>query len=118
MGRYGLLLVVVGLIIGLFLGFNPATHRALVRWWDRTATASPTTRAERPAPAPFSLRQLDSSVARLFRTTPRAEVHTPRTEPSTLPIVSQIEAALHQIWLALQRLWLSIEAKFAATKSS
>ncbi len=115
MGRYGLLLVLVGLVIGLYLGFNPATHRALVRWWDRTATASRTTSAERSAPEPFSLKQFDNSVARLFRTTPRAEVR-PQTEPA-LPVVSQIESALHQLWLALQRLWLSIEAKFAATKS-
>ncbi len=110
MRRYSLLLAVAGLAVGLFLGFNPTTHRDLVRWWDSTAAKQ--SQAQR-SPALISLRQFDTSVSRLFRTTPRAQTST-RSEPATLPGWSQIVAALQTVWHALQRIWLSIVANFAA----
>ncbi len=116
MGKYGLLLILAGLAVGLFLGFNPTTHRDLVRWWDST-NASHQRSAVRTAPGLISLRQFDNSVARLFRTAPKAEVR-PQTQPATLPGWAQIQAALQAFWQALQKIWLSIEAKFTTAHSS
>ncbi len=115
MNRYSLFLILAGLAVGLFLGFNPTAHRDVVRWWD-SATAKASTsqpQAQRPT-AVFSLRQFDSSVARLFRTSARPQSST-RSEPAT--VWSQIVAALQQLWHALQKIWLSIAAKFAGPKS-
>ncbi len=108
MNRYPLLLILAALAVGLFLGFNPTTHRDLVRWWETTAAKQP--QAQR-SPALISLRQFDSSVARLFRTSPKPQSST-RSEPATL--WSQIVAGLQSLWHALQKIWLSIVAKFAA----
>ena len=116
MNRYSLFLILAGLAVGLFLGFNPTAHRDLVRWWDSaTAKASTSQRQANGTPAPLiSLRQFDSSVARLFRTSPRPQTSN-RSEPAT--VWSQIVAAWQQLWHALQKIWLSVVAKFAAPKS-
>lgn len=113
MRNYSLLLILAGLAVGLFLGFNPTTHRDLVRWWDSTAAKQG--QAQR-TPAVISLRQFDSSVARLFRTSPRPQSST-RSEPATLPGWSQIVAALQTLWHSLQRIWLSLVASFKGPRS-
>ncbi len=106
MGRTGVILLIVGLAVGLFLGFNPSTHRAIVRWWDRETRIQG--RAE-PHTA-FSLRQLDKSVARLFRTAPRPET-PPKSENPRLVTWDQIVAAFQAFWHALEQIWLSFIAK-------
>ncbi len=104
MQKYGLLLLIAGLAIGLWLGFNPAAHREVVRLW-REATVSQA--RGKPTSAQLSIRRLDTQIARLFRTTPRAQVTT-RSQPNTVPGWSQIVAMLQAFWHALQRIWLSI----------
>ncbi|HEX8991900.1 MAG TPA: hypothetical protein VF784_09500 [Anaerolineales bacterium] len=118
MNRYSLFLILAGIAVGLFLGFNPTTHRDLARWWntEATGTAVQQRQAER-TPAPLiSLRQIDNSMARLFRTAPRPQTNV-HSQPATLPGWSQIVAALQSLWHALQRIWLSLMAKFAGARS-
>ncbi len=98
----GLLLLLVGLAVGLYLGFNPTTHRDLVRWWDREVS----TRAERNSTAGFSIGQLNSQVNRSLRTSPKPLAQT-GTERTTVPTSNQIGDELHAFWLALERIWLN-----------
>ena len=118
MRRYSLLLILAGLAVGLFLGFNPTTHRDIARWWSSaTAQAAVSQRQANRTPAPLiSLRQFDNSVARLFRTATRPQTSV-RSEPATLPGWSQIVAALQAFWHALQQIWLSLVASFGRAKS-
>ncbi len=113
MGRIAVLFVLAGLAVGLWLGFNPSTHRELVRLWDNATVSQARTRRTTTV---FSLRQLDQSVARLFRSTPRAGV-TPRTEPSTSTAWNQFVALLQSFWHALERIWASLTAKVTKPSS-
>ena len=109
MGRMGVLLVLAGLAVGLWLGFNPATHKELVRLWNSTsATAASPARGR--SPGLISLRQLDARVARFFRSAPKVQAE-PKSQPETPSAWTQISAALQALWHALERIWLSILAK-------
>ncbi len=100
----GLLLLVVGLAIGLYLGFNPTTHRDLVRWWDRETATS---RSERGGQTGFSIGQFNSGLARSLRTSPKP-LAQPGAQTSTVPTSNQIGTELHAFWLALERIWLNL----------
>lgn len=109
MGKIAVLFVLAGLAVGLWLGFNPAAHREVVRLWS-SATASAATNGRRgETTTTFSLRSLDARVARFFRSTPSAEV-TPKSQPGTANILTQISTLFQDIWHALQRIWLSLVA--------
>ncbi len=110
MGKLAVLFVLAGLAVGLWLGFNPAAHREVVRLWSN-ATASTEAHGRRgDTTTTFSLRSLDARVARFFRTTPSAQV-TPKSQPGTVNIGAQISTLLQQIWQAIQKMWLSLVAQ-------
>lgn len=101
-----LLLLVVGLAVGLYLGFNPVTRRDLTRWWNREIASQG---AGKPHAA-AAIRQLDSRLARSLKSSPKPLARTaPQT--NTVPTTGQIGAELHAFWLALQRIWLTLWAQ-------
>ncbi len=102
MGRYAVLFLLVGLAVGLWLGFNPTTHRDLVRWWDRT-NATQARNRETPT-ATISLNQLDRSINRWFRTATQPQ-SAPREKSSPAPSSNQIVALLQTFWHALEQAW-------------
>lgn len=99
MGKSAILLIMAGLALGLWLGFNPTTHRALVRWWNHTATAQ---QAENPSGA-GNLRQLDRGLAQWFRAE-RRPAAPPPAESNPVPSGAQISATLQAFWRALQEI--------------
>jgi hypothetical protein len=104
MGKSALLLILVGLVVGLWLGFNPTTHRELVRWWDRTTAASQARASGTPS-ADVSLRQLDRRIARWFRTETRPP-STPPASSSPVPTGNEILSTLQAFWHALEQVWV------------
>ncbi len=106
--RYAILFLLVGLGLGLWLGFNPAAHRDVVRWWDRTRSNETSS----TIPSALNTRQLDRSLSRFLRFTPRPQP-VPKSEPSTVPTGTQISTELQALWNALQRIWLDIIAKIS-----
>ena len=68
MSKFAVLFLLVGLAIGLWLGFNPQTHRQLTRFWNRTTTSQS---SERPK-ASVDARQWDQTVNRWLRSTTKA----------------------------------------------
>ncbi len=102
MGRSALLLLLVGLAVGLWLGFNPTTHRDLVRWWDRT-TAGQARASETPSAA-VSLRQIDRSITRWFRTTTRPQSAVPE-KSSPAPTWNAVVAMLQALWHTIEQAW-------------
>jgi hypothetical protein len=110
--RFAILFLLVGLAIGLWLGFNPAAHRDVVRWWDRTSR----TEASASVPSAISSRQLNRSLSRLLRSTPRSQPAAPQPDHGTVPTGNQISTELQALWNALQRIWLDFIARL--TKAS
>ncbi len=109
--RFALLFLLIGLAVGLWLGFNPDTHRELVRWWDRTernGTAA-------AVPGIVNTRQLSRKAGRLLQSAPRPQP-APQSQPSVVPTNPQISAELQTFWNALQRMWLQFVASLRGAK--
>ena len=91
----GVVLLLLGLAVGLFLGFNAKAHQATVRDWDR----------------------LSSAVAHV-RVTAAARPKTPAVsiKPSSLPPISasstwkQMSAAVETLWRSVDKLWVRVTA--------
>ena len=112
MGKYAALFVFVGLALGLWLGFNPAAHRAVVRWWRDTRNGNVT---QTTAHAP-DLRRLDSQANRLLRNAQAARPAPLITQPEprdTVPSGMQIGQELQAFWNALGRIWRSVVGRIA-----
>jgi len=108
MNRFAILFLLVGLAVGLWLGFNPAAHRAVVRWWDST-NSSRATASQTPL---VNVQGVNRSINRLLRSSPRPQpTRAPQT--TTVPSGTQITAELQLLWNAIQRLWLSFIAQFS-----
>ncbi len=105
MGKSAVLLLLIGLAVGLWLGFNPATHRDLVRWWDRTTAAQARNHTTATPSAAISLRQLDRSISRWFRTAARPQ-SSPPEKSSPSPTWSQVVGTLQAFWHALEQVWV------------
>src|SRR5512140_1974481 len=97
-----LLFLVIGLALGLWLGFNPAAHRSLVRWWNREETARV---SGRPL-ASLNVRPLERSLKSSQK--PLAQTGS---QTNTIPTTGQIGSELHAFELALQRIWLELLGK-------
>jgi hypothetical protein len=106
MGRTVLFSLLMGLAVGLWLGFNPSTHRSLLRWWDREMAAQVSGKPHAAA----AIRELDSRLARSLQAPPRPPARR-SGQPETVPTANQIGAELHAFWLALQRIWLNFWRK-------
>lgn len=108
MNRFAILFLLVGLAAGLWLGFNPAAHRAVVRWWDST-NSSRATASQTPL---VNVQGVNHSINRLLRSSARPQpTRVPQT--NTVPSGTQISAELQTFWNALQKLWLSFIAQFS-----
>lgn len=105
MGRSAVLLVLIGLVVGLWLGFNPSTHRALVRWWDHTSMGQ--ARAAETQTGTVDLRQLDRRITRWFRTEARPQ-STPPASKNPVPTGNEISSTLQAFWHALEQIWVRL----------
>ena len=106
MARSAVLFVLVGLAVGLWLGFNPTTHRDLERWWARN-----TTRQTAGTPgAALSLRQVDRRVTAWFRSAARPS-NPPPAQTNSVPNWHQVSTTLQDFVRALQQIWLEFQVK-------
>ena len=116
MGKFAILFLLAGLVVGLWLGFNPTTHNQLVRAWNQARVNE--TRPRASSSPGLSLRQLDTKVSVWLKSAQRPQAQTQTTSrtststsTSTSSIGRQISAALQAFWSALQRLWLNFVAR-------
>src|SRR5512141_3256836 len=101
MSKFVVLFLLAGLVIGLWLGLSPSTHRQLIRLWDRSSIGQTSS-----APTGTSLHQWDRRFNRWLRATARP--HTlPQTDRGTVPTGPQISDELQVLWNALHSLWLN-----------
>ncbi len=106
MTKYAVLFLLVGLAVGLWLGFNPAAHRDVVRWWNRVSLNQV---GYKPHAAVVA-RQLGSRLNRALQSSPKP-LAQPSEQPNTVPTLREIGAELHAFWLALEHIWLSFWAQ-------
>ena len=104
MGKSSVLLLIAGLAVGLWLGFNPTTHKDLVKFWENTKASQ----VQAKPNAEVSFRNIDTKVALWFRTATRTTA--PKPEPTSPAVSNQISAAWKAFWSALQRIWLNFLA--------
>ena len=101
-----LLFLLIGLAVGLYLGFNPTTRRDLTHWWNRE-TAS---QVDGKSQAALGIRQLNSQLNRSLRSSPKP-LSQPGAQQNNVPTTGQIGNELHAFWLALERIWLNFLAQ-------
>ena len=100
----GFLLLVLGLAVGLWLGFNPKAHQETVRDWDRAAAAVAHVR-------------LTGAVK-----TPALRAPVVKIKPISLPRVSttaawqQVVAAFEQLWHSVHSAWVRASASIGNTR--
>ncbi len=91
-------LVIAGLAVGLWLGFNPRAHQQIVQDWDHARTALVHMTAQlRLSPARASSTRIS--------TTPHVQV------PNLATIWKDITAAFDSLTRSVQRAWLSVTAR-------
>ncbi len=98
-----ILLLVVGLAVGLWLGLNPRTHQQIVQSWDHA----------RAAVVHFA-DQIHLSPAKTtsVRLAPTAHVQAPNLST----IWKDIQTAFESLFRNLQRAWMSVTARVSSSK--
>jgi len=100
----GALLLVLGLAVGLWLGFNPKAHQETVRDWDWASAA-------------VAHARVTSAGGPLVPQPPLVG-----TRPGSLPRVStsaawkEIAAVSETLWHSVQGLWVRVTASIANTR--
>jgi hypothetical protein len=105
MGKFAFLFLIAGLAIGLWLGFTPASYRAIVRWWQETSSS----RQESAASPSNTLRRWDRGINRFLRSVPVRRAEPPKD--NSVPTGPQISAELQAFWQALRDIWLRLLLK-------
>ncbi len=110
--KYAGLLLILGLAVGLWLGFNPQAHKQTLQTWDQTKAAFLQIKTETTA----KLHDWNSHTASWLKSSPKAETK-PQAKPSSPSSAwKQITTAFEAFWNSMQRIWTNITAKLGSTK--
>lgn len=101
-----ILLVVAGLAVGLWLGFNPHAHQQVVQEWNhaRTALVQMTAKAH--------LASAPAAGSKINLTT---HVQAPSV-PNASAAWKQVTTAFESLVSSLQRLWLNVTARISNSR--
>ncbi len=109
------LLVILGLAVGLWLGFNPQAHKQTVQYWDKAKTALAQVKTQTTA----KVNVLDSHTTTWLRSSSKTKVVAPAAPaaPSASSTWKQITAFFNTLWTSVQRMWASLTNKLAKIKA-
>lgn len=107
-----LLLIVIGLGVGLWLGFDPTAHKETIQNWDKARAVF----VQVKSGTGTNIDSWDTHLTTWFRSSPRPQP-APLSQPSASVGSKQISTALQTFWHSVQRIWLSILAKLRTAKS-
>jgi hypothetical protein len=124
MTRSTVLLLIVGLAIGLWLGFNPQAHQQTVQQWDSIKSSFLKFKTGASSNLPglnfnsTSTTQTSSKSKSKFASQPQQPTaqHPTTQQPTPSFDWKQITTAFAPIWNSLQSIWASIMAKIGATR--
>lgn len=101
MFKFAGLLLLLGLAVGLWLGFNPQAHREALQSWDGAKAVSVNIQT-----------QVSAKLHEWTGQSGSQEQSAPNSAPRpTETAWGQLTSILHTLWSSIQRFWLSISAK-------
>jgi hypothetical protein len=106
MAKSAVLLLIVGLAFGLWLGFNPQAHAQTIKNWDQAKASYIQIKAK----ATTQIHQWDTKVSAVGKSSPKAEPAS-QSRPDTSAAWKQISTAFESLWNSIQRIWSNITAK-------
>ena len=112
MAKSGLLLLVIGLVVGLWLGFNPQAHQQTIQQWDSVKSSFLKLKVETTAKVP----SLNFNSTTSVQTNSKSKSAPTAQQPSTSFNWKQVTTAFEPIWSSLQKIWASVTAKISATR--
>jgi uncharacterized membrane protein YraQ (UPF0718 family) len=122
MARYTVLFLILGLAVGLWLGFNPQAHQQTVQQWDSIKTSFMNTKAQTNLKLPnLSSNTTTTTPAESNKKGSKSSNSTSTTssspsQPSFSFDWNRVTTAFQDIWSSLQRTWANITAKINTSK--
>jgi hypothetical protein len=111
MGKTAVLFLLIGLVVGLWLGFNPAAHRQVLRWWDQAQQGQKVS----TLPGQSNTPQLSRRASRLPQLSLQLQPAA-KTGPSIVPTGAQISTELKALWNGLLSIWQQLLARFSGAR--
>ena len=111
MARSAVLFLILGLAVGLWLGFTPQAHQQTIQKWDSVKSAYLKIKAE----SPVKIQGLNSNSTSSVQTSSRSKA-APQSQPAGSSAWKQITTAFETIWNSVQRFWVNITAKINTTR--
>ena len=111
MFRFAVLLLIVGLAVGLWLGFNPQAHQQTIQKWDSVKSAY----LKFMTDAYAKIQGLNSHVSTSLQTNPRSKVVTPSQQTAT-EAWKQVTTAFDSFWSSMQRFIANVTAKINSSR--
>lgn len=98
------LMLIVGLAIGLWLGFNPTAHKETERTWNQARTSIVGLESQAGVKTPKA------------RTTITTSKPAPDVKPIATDAWKQITTAFNTLLASVERLWTNISARISTTR--
>jgi hypothetical protein len=111
MFRSAVLLLVVGLAVGLWLGFNPQAHQQTIQKWDSVKSAY----LKFMSDANMKVQGLNSHISTSLQTNPGSKSVTP-SQPTATEAWKQITTAFDSFWTSMQRFFANVTAKIKSSR--
>jgi hypothetical protein len=111
MVKPAVLFLVLGLVVGLWLGFNPQAHRQTIQKWDSAKTAYLKIKAETTA----KIQGLNSHLSFSPQSSPKSS-SAPQSQPAVSTAWKQVSTSFEVIWNSMQRFWANATAKISTTR--
>jgi hypothetical protein len=121
MARSGVLLLILGLVVGLWLGFDPQAHQQTVQQWDSIKTSFMNTKAQTNLKLPSLSSNTTTTTTTSNKKGSKSSNSTSTTssspsQPSFSLDWNRVTTAFQDIWTSLQRTWANITAKINTSK--
>ncbi len=111
MAKSVVLFLMLGLAIGLWLGFNPQAHSQTIQKWDSVKTAYLKIKAETTA----KIQGLNSHLTLSLPSSPKSS-SAPPSQPAVSSAWKQVSTAFEVIWSSMQKFWTNATAKIGTTR--
>jgi hypothetical protein len=111
MARYTVMFLILGLAVGLWLGFNPQAHQQTVQQWDSVKSAFLKTKTETTLKIPSLNSNSTTTVQKGSKSTTTAP-----NQPSFSQDWNRVSTAFEDIWISMQRFWANITARINTSR--
>lgn len=102
-------LLLIGLAIGLFLGFNPQAHQATIQKWDSLHSSYLKFMSNATAKAQGLNSHITSTTQTGSRTTGQPQISVPSSW-------KQVSAVFENLWESVQRFFANVTAKINSAR--